>query len=32
VLNVVWTRILQAKGYDTPEAVDKIVAELLRFD
>jgi hypothetical protein len=32
VLGVVWTRILQAKGYDTPEAVDKIVAELLRFE
>ena len=32
VLGVVWTRILAAKGYETPEAVDKIVAELLRFE
>ena len=32
VLNVVWDRILKAKGYDNPEAVDAIVSELLNFE
>lgn len=32
VLGVVWDRILKAKGYDSPEKVDAIVQELLRFE
>ena len=32
VLTVVWDRILKAKGYADPAAVDAIVDELLRFE
>lgn len=32
VLGVVWDRILKAKGYSSPEKVDEIVQELLRFE
>lgn len=32
VLNVVWERILKAKGYADPAAVDAIVDQLLRFE
>ena len=32
VLGVVWDRILRSKGYESPEKVDAIVQELLRFE
>lgn len=32
VLDVVWDRVLKAKGYESPEKVDAIVQELLRFE
>ena len=32
VLGVVWDRILRSKGYESPEKVDAIVHELLRFE
>jgi hypothetical protein len=32
VLGVMWVRILKAVGYKTPEAVDVVVQELLRFE
>lgn len=32
ILNLVWDRILKSKGYASPEAVEAILEELLRFD
>jgi hypothetical protein len=32
ILNVVWDRIFKAKGYASPDAVNEIVDELLRFE
>lgn len=32
ILGVVWERVLRAKGYDSPEKVQAIVDELLRFE
>lgn len=32
ILNVTWTHILQAKGYESPERVETIVQHLLRFE
>lgn len=32
ILNVVWTRVLKSKGYGTAAEVDRVVAELLRFE
>ena len=32
VLGVVWDRMLRSKGYESPEKVDAIVQELLRFE
>ena len=31
-LDVVWTRILKSKGYETPEKIDAYVNELLRYE
>ena len=31
-LDVIWTRILKSKGYETPEAIDDYVNKLLRFE
>lgn len=32
ILNAVWQRVLKSAGYETPERVDQIVEELLRYD
>lgn len=32
ILGVVWDRILKSKGYESPEKVDAIVQELLRYE
>ncbi|MDN8030313.1 DUF1367 family protein [Burkholderia multivorans] len=32
VLHVVWSRVLKAVGYASPEAVEEVIEELLRFD
>ncbi|MCG9105271.1 DUF1367 family protein [Laribacter hongkongensis] len=32
ILNAVWQRVLKSVGYETPEQVDRIVEELLRYD
>lgn len=32
ILSVVWERILRSKGYESPEKVEAIIDELLRFD
>lgn len=32
ILGVIWDKVLRAKGYASPAEVDRIVAELLRFE
>lgn len=32
ILDVIWTRILRSKGYETPEQVDEYVHKLLKFE
>jgi len=32
ILDAVWQRVLRSKGYETPDQVDQIVEELLRYD
>ena len=32
ILDVIWTRILKSKGYETPEKVDEYVHKLLQFE
>ena len=32
LLNTIWRRVLRSKGYESPEQVDRILEELMRFE
>ena len=32
LLNTIWRRVLRSRGYESPEAVDYILEELMRFE
>lgn len=32
LLNTIWNRVLKSKGYESPEQVDQILEELMRFE